>query len=30
MWSAMAKPTTRRLARSMTVAKYSQPSQVAM
>jgi len=28
MWSAMAKPTTRLEARSITVAKYSQPSQV--
>jgi hypothetical protein len=30
MWSAMAQPTTRREARSMTEASYSQPSQVQM
>ena len=30
MWSASAQPTTWRLARSITVARYAQPSQVAM
>lgn len=29
MWSARAQPTTRRLDRSMTVARYAQPSHVA-
>jgi hypothetical protein len=29
-WSAVAQPTTRREARSMTVARYSHPSQVLM
>jgi hypothetical protein len=28
MWSAIANPTSRRLAMSITVAKYSHPSQV--
>jgi hypothetical protein len=28
MWSAKAHPTTRRLARSITVARYAQPSHV--
>ena len=28
MWSAIAQPTTRRLARSITVARYNQPSRV--
>ena len=30
MWSAIDQPTTRREARSITVARYSQPSQVQM
>ena len=30
MWSASAQPTTLRLARSITVARYAQPSQVAI
>jgi len=30
MWSAICQPTTRRLARSITLARYAQPSHVQM